>query len=460
MHMPVPDSPLQSRFDRLIMSNILEWGLQPERRGLPEFTPPAAGERFPVEEMGLYWSGDRKIVVTRHPMEEMHVADLSAILGYESLICRASPAGQPGYSICTDLAADDRALAQVIELLDDGPTDGPVTVEAFGATPEYSRLVASIRKRSKRTVIDLMTQDNYLEFARSLDSKLQAREYFQAALPQCAMRLTRALTLRNGPDLLQQVQDAMETLGPVIVKTEFGAGGNAMAIIEGSRSLRKTLTRILPAGYAGDLLVEEFLGSGKNALSVSYNGTVQDDGKTFTLSAGRHFLYADKFFLGACLGVGSVPDDCAVKIRSAGEAIGQVAASIGYRGPLNVDFIYRESDGTLFPLEINPRRALGGTLADICISLFGEGYEKAVSAVVHHSVAVHRTITTYAELRDCLLQKGWFGRETKGLVILPYMVTSLAAKSVVGLVVVGTDGTSAEAALGDITGYLGRRHRR
>jgi hypothetical protein len=460
MRIPAPDSPPRSRFDRLIVSNILEWGLQPERQGLPEFTPPAAGERFPAEEMALYWSGDRKLVVTRHPMDEMHVADLSAILGYENLICRASPAQQPGHSICTDLATDERALAQVIELLDDGPADGPVTVEAFGATPEYARLVASIRKRSKRAVIDLMTQDDYLEFARSLDSKLQAREYFQAALPQCAaMRLTRALTLRNGPDLLKHVQDALQVLGPVIVKTEFGAGGNAMAIIERTRSLRKTLTRILPAGYDGDLLVEEFLGSGKNALSVSYNGMVQDDGKTFTLSAGRHFLHADKFFLGSCLGVGSVPDDCAEKIRSAGEAIGQVAASFGYRGPLNADFIYRESDGVLFPLEINPRRALGATLADMCISLFGQGYEKAVSAVAHHSVPVHRTITTYAELRDCLLRQGLFGRETKGLVILPYMVTSLAAKSVIGLVVLGTDGTSAEAALGEITGYLARRHR-
>ncbi len=461
MPVPAPDSPRPSRFDRLIMSNILEWGLQPERDGLPEFTPPPPGARFPAEEMSLYWSGDRKIVVNRHPTDEMHIADFSAILGYESVLCQASPAEQPGYSICTDLASDERALAQLVEQLDDSPTDGPVTVEAFGATPEYARLVASIRQRSKRPVIDLMTQEENLGFTSSLDSKVQAREYFQAAQPQCAaLRLTRALTLRNGPDLLNQVKDALKTLGPVIVKTEFGAGGNAMAIIERTRGLRKTLSRILPAGYGGELLVEEFLGSGKKALSVSYNGTVQDDGKTFTLSAGRHFLYADKFFLGSCLGIGSVPDDCATKIRSAGEAVGQVSASFGYRGPLNIDFIYRESDGALFPLEINPRRALGGTLADMCISLFGQGYEKAVSAVAHHSVPVHQDITTYAELRDCLLRKGWFGKETKGLVVLPYMVTTLAPKSVIGLVVLGTDGTSGEEALGEITGYLSGRHRK
>jgi len=146
--------------------------------------------------MALYWSGDRKIVVTRHPMDEMHVADLSAILGYESLICRALQAGQPGNSICTDLAADERTLAQVIELLDDGPADGPVAVEAFGSTPEYARLVASIRKRSKRTVTDLMTQERYLECDRSLDSKVRAREYFQAALAHCVLRLPRPAECR------------------------------------------------------------------------------------------------------------------------------------------------------------------------------------------------------------------------------------------------------------------------
>ncbi len=246
----------------------------------------------------------------------------------------------------------------------------------------------------------------------------------------------------------------MQALGPVIVKTEYGAGGNAMAIIDHARSLRKAITKLLPPDYDGELLVEEFLGTGRNALSVSYNGMVQEDGKTFTLSAGRHFLLADKFYHGSDLGIGSMPDDCAEKVRSAGEAVGQVAASFGYRGPLNIDFIYRESDGTLFPLEINPRRTLGASMADICIGLYGQGYEKAVSAVARHSVPVNPTLTTYAEVRDSLLRKGLFGRESKGLVIFPYMVSSLAVNSVIGLLVVGTDGTSAEAALGEITGYL------
>ncbi|HUY44744.1 MAG TPA: hypothetical protein VMV92_03320 [Streptosporangiaceae bacterium] len=96
----------------------------------------------------------------------------------------------------------------------------------------------------------------------------------------------------------------------------------------------------------------------------------------------------------------------------------------------------------------------------MCISLFGQGYEKTVSAVALHSVAVHRDVRTYAELRDSLLRKGLFGREAKGLVILPYMVSSLAASPVIGLAVLGTDGTSAQAAVDEITGYLARRHRR
>jgi hypothetical protein len=127
---------------------------------------------------------------------------------------------------------------------------------------------------------------------------------------------------------------------------------------------------------------------------------------------------------------------------------------------LNVDFLYREPDGALFPLEINPRRGLGGILADMCISQFGQGYEKAVSAVVVHSLPVSNTITTYAQLRDSLLRKGFFGRESRGLVILPYSMSALAAKSEFGLAVFGTDGTSAEAVLGEITGYLAPRRRR
>ena len=57
------------------------------------------------------------------------------------------------------------------------------------------------------------------------------------------------------------------------------------------------------------------------------------------------------------------------------------------------------------------------------------------------------------------MRRGFFGSETPGLMVLPYMVSSLAATSVVGLVVVSTDGTPAGDALGEITGYLIREAR-
>lgn len=93
-------------------------------------------------------------------------------------------------------------------------------------------------------------------------------------------------------------------------------------------------------------------------------------------------------------------------------------------------------------------------MAEICIQLFGPEYDKTVSAIGHRRVPVHPSITTYGGLRDSLMRKGFFGRETPGLMVLPYMVSSLAAASAVGLVVVSTDGTPAEDALGEITGYL------
>jgi hypothetical protein len=97
------------------VSNIAEWAVQPERRPLPQFAPRAGSQRFPEEERALCWSGDRKVVLTRHPMDAGLVADLSAILGYENLICRRAPARPPGASICADLAADERALADLAD---------------------------------------------------------------------------------------------------------------------------------------------------------------------------------------------------------------------------------------------------------------------------------------------------------------------------------------------------------
>ena len=445
---------------RLIVDNILEWGIQPERRNLPEHAPPAAGTRFAAEGTALYWSGGQKIVVTRHAMDPLHIADCRTILGYENLICRTLRAEQPGNSICADLTSDERDLADLAELLDDGPAGRPLLVEGCASTPEYAHLIASLRKLSKRVIDDRMTEEPYLEVVSRLDSKVQSREFFFAALRHCrSMRMTRAFAARRGSDLARCVQGALPVLGPVIVKTDFGAGGHSMAMIESAGSAGDALTGFLPAGYDDDLLVEEYLGSSEEILSVSYNGMVEHAGEISTLGAGRHLLHSGRSYTGSYLGIGSVPPGCAEKIRDAGEAIGQVAAYFGYRGPLNIDFLYRESDGVIFPLEINPRRTLGASLAEVCLHLFGPEYDKSVSAIGHRRIPVHPSITKYSQLRDALLRRGFFGHETPGLMVLPYLVGSLAADSVVGLMVVTADGTPARGTLNEISGYLAREAR-
>jgi hypothetical protein len=450
-----PDVIAEPRPERLVLSNILEWGIQPERQGLPEFRPPADSGQFAAEDMALYWSGDRKVVVTRHAMNALHIEDSQQILGYENLSCIALRAEHPGNSLCADLAADEQALADLVEALDADPGDVPLSVEAYGSTHEYARLIASIRERSKRVIDDQMTEERYLEFLPSLDSKVQVRDFFSAALHgHGTMRLTRAFTARRGSDLLKYVQCALPVLGRVIVKADFAAGGRNMAVIESAESLGDDITSFLPAGYDEDLLVEEYLGSEKDVVAVGYNGMLRRDGEVATPSVGRHVLYAGKVYIGTSQGLGAVPPDCTEKVHRAGQAIGRVVASFGYRGPLNIDFLYRESDGTIFPIEINPRRTVTGSLADICIQLFGQGWDKTVSAVARRRVPVHPSITKYSDLRDSLLRKGLFGRETKGLVVLPYMVSSLAPSSIIGLAVVGTEEGSAQAALDEITHYL------
>ena len=99
MH-PGPNAPAKSRFDRLILSNILEWAQQPERQPLPQFSALPGSQRFPEEEMALYWSGDHKIVVTRHPMDDTHIADISAILGYVEQLQKVDLKGvEPTYQV-------------------------------------------------------------------------------------------------------------------------------------------------------------------------------------------------------------------------------------------------------------------------------------------------------------------------------------------------------------------------
>jgi hypothetical protein len=435
-------------------SNDLEWDIQPGRSNSPGNKPVVGDAAFGPGDMTLFWSGDNKIVVTQQAMDTQFLDDCRAILGYENLTHLAVGAAEPSHSLCEDLMGDDRVLGQLGELLAGGPDDGPVYVESYAATPEYTALVANIRARLSRPVTDLMAPED-LELISILDSKIQAREFFSVASASSPIRLTRAFTARRGSDLARIAGFALRVLGSAVVKAEFGAGGHDMTLIKSADSLRDDITALLSPALDTDFLIEEYLRPPRgDVLPVAYCGMVGHDGETSSIGTCRQFFFAEWRHVGSQVGIGAMPPGCSDKVLQAGEAIAKIAGSFGYRGPLNIDFLYRDSDSTLFPLEMNPRRCLSATLGDICMQIFGLGYEKTASAVARRWIPVHPSITSYGRLRDTLLSRGLFGRETDGLVILPYMVTTLPGSSFIGLAVVGTDPATVESAFGEATQLL------
>lgn len=405
--------------------------------------------------MALFWSGDNKVVITRHPMDTLHVDDCRSILGYQNVLCAAPKSEAIGSSICGDIARSEQLLHEVVELLG-GPGSDPVLVEAYGSTPEYGRLVAALRARSPRPVADCMTPANRQDYIAILDSKIRVREFFAAATSSYSSPagLTRAFTVRAGAELPEYVKCALPLLGPLMVKADFGFGGHAMALIESVESLREQLADLIPEGYDSEFLIEEHIGSGDDVIPLCYTGAVGQDGETTTSSVGRELQYSVRFYAGAYIGLGSMPPVYVDSVRSAGEAVGKVISAFGYRGSFTLDLLCRKADSSLFLLEINPRQALPSTLGDICIQLFGPEYGKKVSAIARRRIPVHPSIADYPRLRDFLIGKGLFGREMRDLVILPYMVNSLAASSIIGMVVAGTDDGAIEAALNEVQHHL------
>jgi hypothetical protein len=442
---------------RFVIGNALEWVLQPERRGFPGSKPPSAGEPYPDDDMALFWSGDDKVVVTRHPMGRLFVDDCRSILGYQN-VSSASPKSEVlGNFICGEIASSERLLHEVIELLD-GPESEPILVEAYGSTPEYGRLVAALRARSPRAVADCMTPADRQRYIPILDSKIRVREFFDVAMSSHSSpaRLTRAFTARGAPELHGYAESALPLLGPLMIKADFGFGGHAMALIDNVKSLGEQLAELIHQNYDCEFLIEEHIGSGGDTISLCYTGVVGQDGEITTSSVGRELQYSVRFYAGAHIGLGSMPAAYTESVRRAGEAVGKVISSFGYRGSFTLDLICRETDSSLFLLEVNPRQALPSTLGDICIQLFGPDYGNKVSAIARRWIPVHPSIAEYSKLRDFLIGKGLFGREERDLVILPYMVNSLARSSVIGLAVAGTDNGAIEAALDEIQNRLAK----
>ena len=387
-------------------------------------------------------------------MNAQHVDDCSIILNYRNIVCTTPQSAARSHSICKDIAVDKCSLGELAEYID-GFGDGPVLIESYGSTPEYAGLVSALCSRIHGALADCMTPGENIEYITCLDSKVRVREVFAAAVPVASrVCLTRAFTVRSGSDLLEYVKGALNLLGPVMVKADYGFGGHAMMLVEHIDSLKDQISGFLPTGNGSDVLIEEYIGSGDNVIPICYTAVVGPRREIINSSVGRELQYSIRYYAGAHIGNGSVPPEFVDSVLSAGEAVGKVISCFGYRGSFTLDLLCRKDDSSIFLLEINPRRALPSTLGDICLQLFGPDYDKTVSAIARRWVPVHQSITEYPRLRDLLVAKELFGRQAKDLVILPYAISSLPISSAIGLAVMGTDNEAIEGVLTEITNYL------
>jgi hypothetical protein len=422
---------------RLIIGNALEWGLQPLRKGMPGNHSATGSRPYPDDDMTYFFSGDSKVVVTRHQPDAAYIADASAILGYAKTTCTNLDSAISGPLICAEIARNAKALAQLLDLIGELPP-GPVLSEAYAATPEYADLIDVLQADGSRPVHDAMTSRNRLGVLARLDSKVSVREFFAAAVSGLSpVRLTRAFTAASADDLEDTVVAALGVLGPLMLKMDYGSGGHGMSVMYDPASVSEKISGFLPPGYTSEVLIEEFIGSGADVTPLCYTGVVEPDGTVGNSSVGRELQYGGNLYAGARIGAESMPDDVAESTLQAGQAVGGAISCFGFRGAFTLDFLWRPRDGSVFLLEINPRRALPSMLSDICAQVYGAERYQSVAATALRWVPVHPSLSRYEKLRDFLVARNLFGLDS-GLLVLPYMVSQLPTDSVIGLAVAGT----------------------
>jgi hypothetical protein len=441
---------------RLIVGNALEWNQQSERRDLPGNRLPELGQPRPDDDMALFWSGDDKVVITPNPVDALHVGDCCAVLNYRNVACFAPSSVSDNRSICEAITTNERSFGEVADYIDNFNDGGRMLIEGYGATAEYANLVAALRSRLRGGLDDSMTERENLEIISCLDSKIRVREFFAAALLRAArqVRLTRAFTARPGANLLEYVRGASLALGPVMVKAEYGFGGHGMVSVEDIESISDQISDLTSMQSYSDLLIEEYIGSGDSVVPICFTGVVGPAGEVTNSSVGCELQYSIRYYAGAIIGNESLPPEFAASARQAGEAVGTIMSYFGYRGSFTLDLLGRKDDAAAFLLEVNPRRALPSTLGDICLQLFGPGYETKISAMARRWVPVHSSIADYPRLREFLAARGLFGTQRENLVILPYSISLLHADSAIGLAVAGPGRALVENTMEEAMQYL------
>ncbi len=304
-----------------------------------------------LADMGAFWGGHEKVLVTPRGTDRRWLGDTADALGWSIELLEPRPmTGR----LLDDALLDTTFMARLADLFAE-----PTTLEAWGATPSLLRFKAVLRAMGVDVRADVPRADA-LWSVTYLDSKLALNDL---AMELADLRVPNAQTAVSFEHLLGLVRARTSGGEPFVVKSNVSVGGYAMLpILARDPSAADRVLNDLSAAMAeeplfreGPFVLQDWVPSDPQVLRPTFDGIVRALDDVEEVGVGGMLMDQGCRYRGVVVGDVPLPQDVQLAAARTGIAVGRAAAQIGFRGWYDVDFVLSDG-GDLYATEINARR--------------------------------------------------------------------------------------------------------
>ncbi|WP_433654854.1 hypothetical protein ACQPW1_28865 [Nocardia sp. CA-128927] len=385
-------------------------------------------------DQAVFWSTGPRILLLPEGFDRDWFADVHRALGVAPPPV-VSPVPRTG-RLVADLLADEAALARLRGLIAERHT----RIWCFGVAPAVYQLLASVEAWGVDVELDGPAKADYWS-SLYLDNKLSCLD-LAGTVP--GFRVPPGVTVTTSEELEGALHTVLTHGGRAIVKSMHGVSGDGSTVVQSDGpSLGAFWGEVLhdPFLRTFPLFVQRYLEHAQDVGCPAADIEVTDAGvRTVVLSA---MTVNVKRYESVSVGEHCVPGDLRERLRALGNAVGQAAHALGYRGWLCVDCIV-DRDRELYVTEINARRS--GAMHPIALLDHWDGQSQR-GLIAHSHDSVPARSDSYAEHIRPVFDELW----SRGVQAVPTAVRGLTrAVPTFAVTVVAEDIEAARSILTDI----------
>ncbi len=377
-----------TKINTIILANNREFFSPIDKYVLEEQLDEFVEADFDEADMDVMILGDNKAVVVSRPIDPDFIADITKLFGYKNL--QIITPKDSGKGLSFSLENDKKALRQLQEMI---KHSDKVSFVPWGVTRETLSLIKTLKKKVK-----LYTPECPIESGEWIpdyaNTKIGSREVLLKVSYSCP-----SLNLMGGftaPDLLTGSDIAKYLINKgkgVVFKANLGVGGIGVNVFPLTKELKsevgfnnmiKKIARNSLFNSA-PFIVEEYIEPDfkSSCTFPSIEALINTDGSV-DIKAYTAMVIESKneelTWHGIGIGKGVFTPKQIKPLKEVTTKIGECLYEMGYRGWIDVDFIYSTSK-KFYCTEVNVRMTPARYMIELSKLLFGNEYAKKMCIV-------------------------------------------------------------------------------